>query len=414
MGYIRTEFTANIADARYEELLEELEDERSRIEEAGYDDPRASVVLPDDHEYHRHIYDVADRFDPDVLVVCGIGGSNLGTIAVHEAVHGTFHTEGPELYFADTVDPGSIGDLLSIVDARLAEGKEVAVNIVTKSGGTTETISNGERFISLLQEHGRDPKEHVVITTDETSPLRDVAGELGITTLTIPENVGGRYSVFSAVGLFPLAVIGVDVEDMLKGAREMRDAALEPRNDAMRSAATIFHHDREGRNIHDTFLFSTELESVGKWYRQLTAESLGKHGHGMLPNVSIGSTDLHSMVQRYLGGPDDLLTTFVNIETDVNEVHVPELGMGFEELADAEGYSYTELRNAILQGTMEEYEERDKPYMQITLPDRSSHSIGQFLQFKMIEIMYLAELLGVNAFNQPNVEEYKEKTRNYL
>jgi glucose-6-phosphate isomerase len=196
----------------------------------------------------------------------------------------------------------------------------------------------------------------------------------------------------------------------------MRDTCIKPfsHNPAAKSAAHLFHHNEQGITIHDTFLFAPDLESVGKWYRQLTAESLGKDGQGITPTVSIGSTDLHSMVQLYLGGPNDKVTTFVTVDNPRHKLHVPELDMGFEDRAQAEGYTYNELLDAIYHGTATAYEHRNRPYLHVELPDTGAHTIGQFLQFKMMEIIYYGRLLGVNAFNQPNVEEYKEETRKLL
>lgn len=403
-------------------LTPAIEDMRATAKRDDYTDERASINLPADKKLRKDIRAYATRKarNVDILLVCGIGGSNLGTIAVQEAALGRLHNQSPRrtpaIYYADTVDPANISDILSIADRALRDGKRVLVDIVTKSGTTTETVANAEVFLRLLRERRKSLPDHAVVTTDRGSALWDLAEELGIDRLEIPKNVGGRYSVFSAVGMFPLNALGLDTDELARGAEQMRDRCVQPfaSNPAAQSAARLHHHLQRGRNIHDTFLFSTDLESIGKWYRQLMAESLGKQGKGMTPTVSIGSTDLHSMVQLYLGGPGDKFTTFVTVKRDTQDIAVPRLRMGFERLASAEGKTFSGLRDAIFRGTVKAYQKRQRPFTHIELPERDEASIGQFLQLKMMEIIYLGRLLGVNAFNQPNVEEYKEETRKIL
>lgn len=385
----------------------------------NYADERASINLPADKNLLQHIIRFANKKkNTDVLIVCGIGGSNLGTIAVHEAINGKLHNQlrKPQVCFADTVDPASTSDVLKIADKALDEGKKVLVNVVTKSGTTTETIANAEVFINLLQQHHKKLSDYLVITTDRGSKLWNLANEHGWDHLEIPHNVGGRYSVFSAVGLFPLALIGVNIKQLLIGAKRMRDECINPfnNNPAAQTAALLYAHYTLGRNIHDTFLFCTDFESIGKWYRQLMAESLGKNGKGMTPTVSIGSTDLHSMAQLYLGGPADKFTTFVTIKRDREQLIVPKLKQKFERLVPAENKSFARLREAIFKGVIRAYEKRKRPFVHVELPDRSPASIGELLQLEMMQTMYLGKLLGVNAFDQPNVEEYKSETRKIL
>ena len=234
-----------------------------------------------------------------------------------------------------------------------------------------------------------------------------------------------RYSVFSPVGLFPLGLLGINIEHLLDGARSMRNTCIDidiQNNPAAIGAAVQYQHYKSGKNITDLFLFSNDLESVGKWHRQLMAESLGKEFNkkgervniGITPTVSIGSTDLHSMAQLYLGGPHDKFTTFVRVENSTSHINVPRLE-GYSELVSGiQEKSLKDIMDAILEGTKSAFRKDGRPFVEITLPDKSEHSIGQFLQFKMIETIYLAYLLDVNPFDQPNVESYKSETRKIL
>jgi len=387
--------TSLIKDSVIDDLLEKLNPEVQNIKNEfnkQYDSRYAFAYVPFDEENLNTVKSVINekqKLQPTALVVIGIGGSNLGTWAVHEAINGKFSNK---VYFADTVDSDYINDIAQLVECELKQNKNVIINIVSKSGTTTETIAISEQFIALLKKYKQNKfNDFIVITTDINSKLYDYAKEINCSVLTVPTNLGGRYSVFSPVGLFPLGLLGINLEELLHGARTCN------LNDVAKSAAILYQHYKNGINIHDTFLFSVNLEVLGKWYRQLMAESLGKGGVGMTPTVSIGSTDLHSMVQLYLGGPIDKFTTFVTVaKTNI-------------EVCD-----FAKIMNAMIKGTQIAYQKNDRPFCTITLENKSEYNLGQFMQFKMYEVVYLAYLLGVNPFNQPNVEDYKSETKKLL
>tara|TARA_Y100000310_G_C20676209_1_gene813202 strand:- start:1108 stop:2367 length:1260 start_codon:yes stop_codon:yes gene_type:complete len=382
----------------------------------AYQDDRAAINLCVDKEIVKEVQKVVEKkkkLKPKTIIVIGIGGSNLGTIAIHEAIHGKLSNEARKLktYFLDTVDSDDVSTVQKLL------GEETIVNVISKSGGTTETIA----LFQVLLPHLKKAKERVVVTTGEGSKLYTLAKEEGFTTLTIPDKVGGRYSVFSAVGLFPLAMMGVNIDKLLEGARKMRQKCLLPsleKNPAALSAAVLFHHHL---SIHDTFLFSKDLESVGKWYRQLMGESIGKELNkkgrrvyeGITPTVSIGSTDLHSLAQLYLGGPYDKVTTFVRLEK-VKPIKIPEKASYNALISDIQGKTLQEIMQAIIEGTQIAFRKGKRPFMEITLKDKSEEELGIFLQMKMMEMMYLGSLLNVNPFNQPAVERYKIETKRIL
>ncbi|HLD86971.1 MAG TPA: hypothetical protein VJB12_02820 [Candidatus Nanoarchaeia archaeon] len=397
----------------------------------GYDDDRASINLPADITYLKKSLALAKKYkNVSCVVVAGIGGSNLGTMAVCDAIFGKFHNllpkrSSPKILFADTVDPDSMHSILRILSQTLEKRKKILLCFITKSGATTETVSNFEVLYRQLARFEKKPQDSIVAITDRGSNLWNLAQKLQFPTLEIPKKVGGRYSVFSAVGIFPLAVAGVDVAALLKGASSMRKRCLEKdisKNPAALCAIALYHHLNNGKNIHDTFLFANDLESVGKWYRQLMGESIGKEfdrqgkrvNVGMTPTVSIGSTDLHSMAQLYLGGPYDKFTTFITLKKFGHAITTPfmkEYGQLVEHIQrkDFEG-----IMAAIVTGVQKAYQKDNRPYAQIVLPDKSESSIGQLLQMKMMEMMYLGSLMNVNPFDQPNVESYKTETKKIL
>jgi glucose-6-phosphate isomerase len=397
----------------------------------GYDDDKACISLPDDKDMHRKVKELVQekkRLNPEYLVVVGIGGSNLGTVAVQEAVLGKLHNQlnpATKVLYADTVDTDYINSIVKLIEPVLEKGGNVVIDCISKSGTTTETAVNFEVLIDVVRKHKRDYKKCVVITSDKDSKLWNLGQREGFDTLEIPEKVGGRYSVLSPVGLFPLGLLGINIDELLAGAQHARDTCIGDdveRNPAAESASIQFQHFKQGVNIFDLFLFSNDLESVGKWNRQLVAESLGKEYNkkgekvncGLTPTVSVGSTDLHSIAQLYLGGPFDKFTTFVSVQNDFSSLKVPKTGDYDELVAGIRGKSLKTVMDAILEGTKAAFRERARPYSEIVLPDKSECSVGQFLQFKMLETIYLGYLLGVNPFGQPSVESYKKETRRIL
>lgn len=397
----------------------------------NYKDDRASINLLEDKDAVRKIKSLINekrKMKPKYLVVVGIGGSNLGTIAVQEALLGRMFNQGEsptKILYADTVDSDLLSSIISLIEPVLRNGGNVLINGVSKSGGTTETIANFEVLIEVMKKYKRDWQNHIVVTTDKNSKYWSLAEKNGFSLLEIPLKVGGRFSVFSAAGLFPLGMLGIDIDELLNGAQVMKKRCLNPEihnNPAALSALLHYSHYKHGKNIHDLFLFSTDLESLGKWDRQLLGESIGKEYNingkqvftGITPTVSIGSTDLHSMAQLALGGPFDKFTTFVRVERNNTSVRVPNL-TDYASLVDGiQGKSLDDIMQAILNGVQSAYRKGNRPYAEIVLPDKTASSIGQFMQFKMMEIMFLGALCKVNPFDQPNVEAYKRETRKIL
>jgi len=400
-----------------------LEPELARMRHAAagmYEDERASINLCLDAKAITQASSTAKRFKGcQLLIIVGIGGSDLGTIAIQEAILGRQHNlvSKPTVLYADTVDPHAMWTTNAILTQHLRSKKRVVVNIISKSGKTTETIANAQVLLTTLEHYQKKRwKESVVITADEGSPLWDMAAEQNILALSIPKKVGGRYSVLSAVGLFPLAVMGVNIKKLMDGAAHMRAACLkeDPKeNPAMLRAAMLMHAWHRGKNVADQFFFSVDLEGVGKWYRQLMGESIGKEWNrdhtkrihvGMTPTVSIGSTDLHSMAQLYFGGPNDKFYTIATVNEWKKDVRLPKNHPFAPLVPNIQGKQLSTIMGAIQQAVLSTLRSIERPHCVITLPSLKEESIGALLQMHMMEMMYLGALLQVNPFDQPNVE----------
>lgn len=357
------------------------------------------------------------------VLVIGIGGSNLGAQAVYEARR-VGREQSPQLIFLDTVDPLKIAVASKIVGQTLKHPEEILVLIITKSGITTETIVNAELILKTLLKSKSSNKDRVIVLTESNSPLWSVAEAQGFPCLP-HEAVGGRYAIFSSVGLLPLSVAGLDVNSFLRGAQKMRTRCLSPKltlNPAALSAIILYWQWRQGKTINDNFFFQPELESLGKWYRQLMAESLGKKRNvknkvvhaGITPLVSIGSTDLHSMAQLYLGGPRDKITSFVFSEQGVATEKISSPRYFPKIIPALAGKDAGGVMKAIYAGVMAAYRKEKLPFTEVRLPDIFEESLGSFMQFKMMEIIFLAHLLEVNPFDQPQVNLYKNQIQKLL
>ncbi|MBT8492964.1 MAG: glucose-6-phosphate isomerase, partial [Deltaproteobacteria bacterium] len=315
------------------------------------------AALADDTALARRTLDFASNMpaEIDTMVLVGIGGSSLGPNAVYSAlarpfdpVRGRAAGMPRRLFFPDNSDPVTFAGLLEAIDL-----SRTCFNVVTKSGGTAETAAQTMVLIDRIEKQlGADalPK-HVVVTTDpEKGALREVARRFDLPAFEVPANVGGRFSVLSAVGLLPAAVAGLDVVGLLDGARAMREAVLAPDNRSIESnpalalAALLHHHDRElGRPMVVMMPYADALYSCADWFRQLWAESLGKAeatdgsvAHvGPTPIASRGATDQHSQLQLYAEGPDDKVYLTVAADRRSTDLELPEAG-----IADLGAYGY--------------------------------------------------------------------------
>lgn len=431
--------TAGVDDtAEMAQAFASLEDHHTHLanlkEQGDYSEPASVINTPFDATHYEEVINVCNALSSEKLqyvFVVGIGGSSLGAKAVYDAVYGSLdaHLSGrrPKLIFLETVDTGTMRQVRSLL-ASVDTPEAIAVTLITKSGETTETLANFETLYALLaQEYNADISSRVAVVSDEESALLQDATARGFHVLSIPHVVTGRFSVFTAVGLLPLMLSGVDVRGFLRGARNMIDRCLteEREENPAHALAALWHtHAQHGNTIHNNFIFHPQFESAGKWLRQLLAESVGKQydteGNeihaGIVPLVSIGTTDLHSVAQLYLSGRHQIFTTFVTVPPLRNHVSVPEAEQAaFPDHAEGiHGKTLVEIVDAITSGTKAAYTQHELPYAELALPETSADALGAYMGMHMIAVMDLAHLFRVDAFTQPNVEDYKTETHNLL
>ena len=364
--------------------------------------------------------DIRAKFD--TFIVFGIGGSALGSIMLMNALKDLHYNElsaerrgGPRIYVEDNIDPERMTSLLNIIDL-----DKTCVNIISKSGNTSETMSQYLIIIDLLKRRLGDAyKDHVVVSTDESKGcLRSVAESEGLVSFVIPHGVGGRFSELCPVGLLPACVAGVDVRELLAGAAAMDERCKSSdvfENPALFAAALQYASIGKGMNLHVMLPYADSLRYFADWYAQLLAESLGKNvmrdgtpcAVGQTPVKALGVTDQHSQVQLYTEGPDDKVITFLRVEDYRANVTIP---VGPKEFTDIEflyGHTLNELMDDEMRATEYALLKSAKPSWCVTLPRVSAYTIGQLIYFFEMMIAYMGELLDIDAFNQPGVEEGK-------
>jgi glucose-6-phosphate isomerase len=384
----------------------------------GYLTPESFVKLTSDTDGLEKILIAANSLRTETLrtiFVVGIGGSSLGVRAVVDALP---HLSGPKIIILDTIDHEKHNYVRALA-ATFESAGDFAVVLISKSGETTESIANFVSLKDILQSFENWESRVVVVTNDE-SRLMLLANESGYQSLAIPPQVGGRYSVFSAVGVLPLLLAGYPVEDMFEGAQEALALIGTPDDPTLRFCEDVDRGQNAGMRTLDFFFFDPRFESLGKWTRQLWGESLGKSTDregrpvhkGILPTVSIGTEDLHSMLQFYFGGPRDRMTVFVppsiSLGAKVSEHPFNALIPGLE------GRDMKEVLDAIYVGVRSAYREHGLAAMEVKPSDFGAKFIGAFMQWQMCAVAALGDSWDVNAFDQPNVEDYKKVTREIL
>ncbi len=426
---------ARISKTELEKTLKRLTPEIKKINkeiQKEYDTEYAAMHLPNDTSIITKVNKALkekDKLNPVALFHIGQGGSSLGNIAVHQFLNGKlYNEENPKrnLFILDNIDPDYTTAMLKHAESLLKQNKNILVHIVSKSGTTTEAIVNGELFRTLLKKYKKkDHNKFILCTAKNDVELYNIAEKNNYQKFVIPHEVGGRYSVLTALGLLAFAYTKNNNKKIQAGAKAMQKRCLSENleeNPAAMSAALIYLQNKKGCNINDNFLFSSYLEGFGKWYRQLISESIGKTWNkkhtkkihvGITPTVAVGSTDLHSMAQLNLGGPRDKFTCFYNIE-EQTKIKVPSNEEVNAMIKDVGGKELKTIMNAIYNGTTKAYMKDKRPFMEVTIPKRNEHAIAELLFWKMIEMIYLAFLLDVDPFDQPSVEKYKFETRQIL
>ena len=375
------------------------------------------VTLPDDYdrEEFARIKAAAQRIKRscDIFLVLGIGGSYLGARAAIEFVksplYNALEKDTPEIYFAgNNLSPTALTELLSI-----CKDKDLCLNVISKSGTTTETAVAFRIFKDLLvKKYGEDgAKERIFATTDKCrGTLKAFADKSGYETFVVPDNVGGRFSVLTAVGLLPIAVAGIDIDGLMQGAAEAKKALSNPsikKNDALKYAAIRNILYRRGKNVEVLVGYEPYMLMLNEWWKQLFGESEGKDGKGILPDSVIFSTDLHSLGQYMQDGQRMIFETVVSVTDPGAAFEIPFDPENVDGLNYLAGKQLDEVNKTAMMATLLAHSDGGVPNTIIEVEDRSARSLGYLFYFFEFACAISGYLLGVNPFNQPGVESYK-------
>ncbi len=350
----------------------------------------------------------------DVLVVIGIGGSYLGARAVIEflksPMYNNLKKDTPDIYFAgNCISATALNEILQI-----CEGKDVCVNVISKSGTTTEPAIAFRVFRSLLEKkYGKEgAKDRIFVTTDKAKgTLKQFSTDAGYETFVVPDNVGGRFSVLTAVGLLPIAVAGIDIAELMKGAEKASEdykCADLDRNDCYRYAAIRNILYRKGKTLEVMASYEPFTAMFSEWWKQLFGESEGKDQKGIFPASVVFSTDLHSLGQYIQDGSRMLFETVIDIENSGSSFEIPNDPNNIDGLNFLSGKDLDLVKKTAMQGTILAHVDGGVPNILISVSERSAFVLGELLYFFELACAISGYLLAVNPFDQPGVESYKK------
>ncbi|MDD3845723.1 MAG: hypothetical protein PHC90_05110 [Syntrophorhabdaceae bacterium] len=381
--------------------------------------PFAFMTLPSTRFQFDEMQVLADKaaaMDIKNLVLLGIGGSSLGTQTIFDALLHPFHNQEerfrdgrPRYFILDNIDPHKMA---AIIETIIPDIDRTFLVVISKSGETPETISQFMLFNELMRKSAGYQQRIVLITDKEKGLLNRIAGKEGYAVLNLPEGVGGRFSVLTPVGLFPSALMGLDIKKLSAGAAGMAAHTVRydgEENMAFVLAAILYLMDRNAKKIHVIMPYSERLAGFADWFRQLEGESLGKKGLGPTPTKSLGVTDQHSQLQLYVDGPRD--KCIILFYSATQEVPIP---ASFDYLEDVQYLANKDMKSlfhAEFQGTRLSLTEAQTPNISLILDEVSDYNLGAlFYLFEMVTAI-MGHLLGVNAFDQPGVEQGKIYTK---
>ena len=355
--------------------------------------------------------------DSEVLLVIGIGGSYLGARAAIEFLRHNFYNsvskeirKTPEIYFCgNNISSNYMNHLIEVIGDR-----DFSINIISKSGTTTEPAIAFRVFKKLLNEkYGRkEAAKRIYATTDKArGALKNLATEEGYESFVVPDDVGGRYSVLTAVGLLPIAVSGADITKLMEGAASMRSYCLNnpyEQNDALKYAAVRNILLRKGKGIEILVNYEPSLHFVSEWWKQLFGESEGKDQKGIYPASVDFTTDLHSMGQFIQDGQRTLFETVINVEKSATEIILEEEEVDLDGLNYLAGKSVDFVNKSAMKGTLLAHTDGNVPNLSVTIPEQNEFYLGELFYFFEFACGVSGYLLGVNPFDQPGVESYKK------
>lgn len=369
-----------------------------------------------DKEEFARIQAAAERIkqDTDVFIAIGIGGSYLGARAVIEflksPLYNNLKKDTPDVYFAgNNISAAALSELLS-----LCEGKRVSINVISKSGTTTEPAIAFRVFRDYLEKTvgAEEARRRIYVTTDKArGTLKGLADREGYETFVVPDDVGGRFSVLTAVGLLPIAVAGCDIAELMAGAAEAQSALADPsleKNDCYKYAALRNILLRKGRAVELMVSYEPRYAMMAEWWKQLYGESEGKDGKGLFPASVVFSTDLHSLGQFVQDGSNILTETVVLIDKSPVELIIQEDPENVDGLNFLTGRTMEEINRKAYEGTVLAHTDGGTPNMVLHIPDVCEKELGYLLYFFEKACAISGYMLGVNPFDQPGVEAYKK------
>ena len=355
------------------------------------------------------------RSHSQILIVIGIGGSYLGARAAIELLHSQLYNDlvqdAPKIYFVgNSISPSYLNQIL-----KLCEDKDFSINVISKSGTTTEPALAFRIFRSLaIEKYGREgAKDRIFCTTDKAKgTLKQLADQEGYETFVIPDDIGGRFSVITPVGLFPIAVAGIDTDAIMTGLKKAYEDLKDPdlsKNDAYAYAVSRRILENQGKDVEMLVSYETQMTMVAEWWKQLFGESEGKECKGNLPTSANFSTDLHSLGQFVQDGKKVLYETLLLIDKPTLDLNFPEDADNLDGMNYLAGKSVDWVNKMACQGTLEAHEETGGvPNLILTLDDMSAESFGYMCYFFFKACAITCYMLDINPFNQPGVEVYKK------
>ena len=376
------------------------------------------VDLPDnyDKEEFARIKVAAEKIQKscDVLIVIGIGGSYLGARAVIEflksPLYNNLKKDTPDIYFAgNSISAGALNEVLA-----LCEGRDVCVNVISKSGTTTEPAVAFRVFRTLLEEkYGKEgARERIFVTTDRArGTLKQFSTDAGYETFVVPDDVGGRFSVLTAVGLLPIAVAGIDIDELMQGAASASHTYMDAdiiKNDCYRYAAIRNILYRSGKTVEVMASYEPFSAMFSEWWKQLFGESEGKDQKGIFPASVVFSTDLHSLGQFIQDGTRSMFETVIDIADTGDAFAIPNDPANIDGLNFLSGMDLNDVKRKAMQGTILAHVDGGVPNLVIELDKRNAFTLGELIYFFELACAVSGYMLGVNPFDQPGVESYKK------
>ena len=397
----------------HEELHEKVKEEK---------EPLGWLNLPSEYDKKEveKIKKIAKKIqsDSEILLAIGTGVSYLGARAVIEALTHTFYNYLPIdqrktpqiLYVGNNLNPNYINDIIDLIG-----NKNLSINVISKSGTTTEPAIAFRIFRELLEnKYGlKEAKKRIYVTTDQKKgALKQIADEEKYTTFVIPENIGGRYSVLTPVGLLPIATAGIDIDKILEGARFAQEKYSDKNlkyNDCYKYAVARNILYKNEKNIEILVSYEPKLHYLIEWWKQLFAESEGKENKGIYPTGAEFTTDLHSLGQYIQQGRKNLFETVINIKEPITNIYINQDEDNLDELNYLVGKGLDYINKEAMEATISAHSDGNVPNIIIEMDKLDEYTLGHLLYFFELSCSVSGKLLGVNPFNQPGVEDYKNK-----